>query len=113
MTKMYRCSACVPDKELFLPGFKGKIYFEEYHVISQTKCGVWISLYPDKKKFINTTLRKQFAYATKEHALEAFIKRKERHIAILERQLEEAKDALCLALEYDGVVLPPLVKNLY
>ena len=97
---MYRCEAYIPHEEFsFFGETDNKIYFDEYLVIKATKCGVWISLYSGKKKFINTNARKQFAYATKEQALDGFIKRKERHIAILESQLENARCGLHAALK--------------
>ena len=71
----------------------------KFNVIRETACGVWVSLWPGKKRFINTNARKQFAYSTIEQAREAFIARKRRHIAILDYQLECALIALNHALD--------------
>ena len=64
----------------------------EYKVIKHTQCGVWIELYPGKKKFILNNTYKKWAAPTKEAALESYYARKEKQIRIL-------KDRLRLATE--------------
>ncbi len=70
-----------------------------FHVIKRTKCGVWIGYPLAKNKFINTNMRKQYAYDTIEKAKEGFIKRKERQIKILEYQLRQAKKGIKLCID--------------
>jgi hypothetical protein len=97
---------------------EGYILLNSYEVLSETKCGVWIR-FPDKdkytyhpsfkfirgKKFIlekycgNTPTNKRFAWPTKDEALISYIARKEKQIAILENQLENAKEFLAKAKE--------------
>lgn len=88
---------------------------EQYEVIKQTSCGVWIK-YPrnDKylynpikfiegKKFIlekywyKKTTNKRFAWPTKELALISYKARKEKQIRLLEGQLEYVKRYLEIA----------------
>jgi hypothetical protein len=94
----------------------------EYEVLSKTKHGVWIK-YPRNdtwvyspavksiqgKKFIlekycdNIPINKCFAWPTKELALISYIARKEKQIAILENQLENARGFLAKAKEMQNV----------
>jgi hypothetical protein len=91
---------------------------KEYEIIKETKCGIWIR-FPEKdrylfnpiehiqgKKFIlekysyyDTSIKKKYAWPTKEEALISYIARKEKQIAILENQLQNAKEFLTLAKE--------------
>jgi hypothetical protein len=97
-----------------------RIILNSYEVLSETKCGVWIRFperdrylyspmkYIQGKKFILTKIysypvykcpNKCFAWPTKELALISYIARKEKQIAILENQLENAKEFLAKAKE--------------
>ena len=100
----------------YTPG--DKLYLEEYEVLKQTPCGIWI-LFPDRnrwnieiqkyelgKKFIlerslynKTTTNKRFAWLTKKEALISYIARKEKQIGILNCQLDNAKNYLDIAKE--------------
>lgn len=73
------------------------IYLHEFDVTKETKCGGWIDVF-DKRKFVNNTCTKQYAYLTVEEAKVGFIHRKKSQIRILTAQLEDAKRAL-LAIE--------------
>lgn len=64
-----------------------------YRIIKRTKCGAWINNY-GKKKFVNLTTRKQWAYENLELAKIGMIRRKEKHVKILETELEIAKEQL-------------------
>jgi hypothetical protein len=93
-----------------------------YEVIKETKCGVWIKylernkyLYDplrfiQGKKFIlekyygNTPTNKRFAWPTKELALISYIARKEKQIAILENQLENAREFLAKTKELQNEI---------
>jgi hypothetical protein len=94
------------------------LILNSYEVLSETKCGVWIR-YPERdrylyspmkyiqgKKFIlersiwyKSTTNKRFAWPTKDEALVSYIARKEKQIAILENQLENAREFLAKAKE--------------
>ena len=65
----------------------------EFEVIKETKCGVWIYAYGNKK-FVNTNARKQYASKTKEKAKECFIARKKRYISILSAKISSAEQAV-------------------
>lgn len=66
----------------------------EYPVIKETRCGVWIDIDYDRKKFINLHAHKKWACETEEEALEQFKHRKLRQIKILNGQLDFARIAL-------------------
>jgi hypothetical protein len=83
-----------------------KLEVKEYETIKETPKGYWISYHPYKdlsnwkyywKKWVSKTSKKKFAYPTKEDALVNFIKRTERRIEILDRQLQTCKISLNLA----------------
>lgn len=76
----------------------------EFQLLKETPCGWWIGyplgsitpLGPDKW-WVSKTTRKRFAYPTRKEALENFIARKRRQVAILNYQLERAGQAWELA----------------
>lgn len=68
---------------------------DEFPVIKETKCGVWIDIY-GQKRFVNLEAKKKYACRTEEEALESYRARKRRQIKILEHRLAEAKAALAL-----------------
>lgn len=68
----------------------------EFRIIKRTPKGVWIDDYV-RKRFINLEARRKFACANKADALASFIARKNRHIAILNAQLNDATLARGLA----------------
>lgn len=67
----------------------------EYPITKETKHGVWIDNY-GQKKFIKTDAHKQYASSTIEGALESYYARKRRQIRILKHQLLQAEAALKL-----------------
>ena len=76
----------------------------EFDVIKTTKCGHWIMdnwIWPNKKRWINSSTRKQYAYDTKEKALIGYIKRKEKLLLILESKIEEIEKMLKMAKNID------------
>jgi len=68
---------------------------EEFRVIKETKCGVWIDYY-GRKKFVNLYARKVFACRTEDEALKSYHARKRRQVSILRHQLAQAEAALKL-----------------
>lgn len=50
-----------------------------------------------RRRFVNATARKLYAYTTVDDALESFVRRKQRQIKILSAQLRRAEKALALA----------------
>ena len=64
----------------------GKPFLSLYPILKTTKCGVWISVFPNKK-FVNLNAKKQWACKTVEKARESYLARKKSHIEHLERQL--------------------------
>jgi hypothetical protein len=64
-----------------------------FDVVKETICGSWIDLI-GKKKFVNHTCVKQFAYRTEEEALLNFIHRKDKQILILNSQIKQAENSL-------------------
>jgi len=75
-----------------------KIELLEYEVIKRTKKGVWIlSVHGGKDHFVLLNAKKKFAYATKEEALESFLRRKNSQIKILKNKLAQAEMALRIA----------------
>lgn len=75
-----------------------------FYPIKETPKGYWISsdpryaertcpYYANRKRWVSKTSRKRYAYPTKEQAMESFVARKRRQVAILEGQLERAKVA--------------------
>ena len=74
-----------------------KLVLYEYTLHSETPKGYWIGVFGGKDKWVSKTSRKRYAYPTKEEALEAFLKRKERQISILKGQLATAETAHRLA----------------
>jgi hypothetical protein len=88
----------------------------DFEVIKETPCGKWIR-FPERDRYLYSPIKyiqgkkfilekgwdhftcKRFAWPTKEEALVSYITRKEKQIAILENQLENAKEFLAKAKE--------------
>lgn len=70
----------------------------EFKLTKETPKGYWLGViaFP-KYKWVSKTGKKRYAYPTKEEAMINFIKRTERRIEILERQLWSGKIALDIA----------------
>jgi hypothetical protein len=82
------------------------VYLHEYDVTKETKCGAWIDVdHGTKRKFVNTTCVKQFAYKSLEDAKQNFISRKHRQIQILRSQIKTAEVSLA-AIESDFTLKP-------
>lgn len=54
--------------------------FESLPIIGKTSMGVWVDIGNAKKKFINLTRAKKYAYETQQEAFEAFKKQYKRFI---------------------------------
>jgi hypothetical protein len=74
---------------------------EEYVVTSITPKGAWISpqswYWRPKFKFILAKARKRFAHDNEKDALESYVARQKRRIAILEYQLSKSRRGMALA----------------
>jgi len=70
-----------------------KVGAQEFNVISETEKGYWIVV-AGKKKWTSKTSKRRFAYPTKQEALENFIQRTKRNIAINYYNIDFAKLAL-------------------
>jgi hypothetical protein len=89
MSLLYRYSSFAIDSDLVI------LELSSFHIIKETKCGVWIYVY-DKKRFVNLKAKKQFACRTKEEAIMSFKARKKRQVEILSNKLAIAKASLLL-----------------
>lgn len=68
------------------------IHYHQFKILKRTPCGVWIEYWTQKgKRFVNLTLRKRFAYETKQEALIGLEKRTQCYIKILSANLEAAE----------------------
>jgi hypothetical protein len=81
-----------------------KVEIREYDLLKETLKGYWVGyLNPfgvslgDWQKWVSKTSKKRFAYPTKEEAMVNFIKRTEKRVNILDRQLQVCKISLNLA----------------
>jgi hypothetical protein len=74
---------------------------EEYAVTSITPKGAWISpigwYWRPKFKFMLAKARKRFAHDNEKYALESYVARQKRRIAILEYQLSKSRRGMALA----------------
>lgn len=83
----------------------GELYLQPVRVVRRTEKGIWVRPFEggdETEKFINFSWKKQFAHATKEAALDAYKKRKQRQISILAAQHDYA--VACLAQAETGKV---------
>lgn len=73
-----------------------KLELDEYYVVKETRCGVWVSngWEGSKPKLVLNGTYKKFAYETIEEARDSYIRRKKWHIKHLLRQMERAKQGL-------------------
>lgn len=78
-----------------------KLELSKYRLIKETPKGYWIGLesfHSDIwKKWVSKTSRKRFAYPSKEEALAAYIKRTEKRVKILKRQIRSCEITLGFA----------------
>lgn len=84
------------DKLFRYANYKDDIYLRKYQIIKRTPKGCWVKdlVCKSGKRFILNDARKRFAYPTREEALESFMHRKWSQIAIIKKQMQDAKDAL-------------------
>jgi hypothetical protein len=85
------------------------IICDEFEVIKETQCGVWIDV--GRKRFVKSNTTKKFAHVNKDDAMTSFIKRKEKQISILANQLDKAKEAHKLAINGLSVSTLPMYWN--
>lgn len=76
-----------------------RLYRDSFPVIKHTKCGCWIDLGYERKKFINLDARKKWAHPSLEEAMKSFVARKKQQIVILRHQLLKAEAAVYLKAE--------------
>ena len=76
-----------------------KLELREFVLKKETPKGYWIGYkyWNFWKKWVSKTARKRYAYPTKEEAMTNYIKRTERRIVILKKQLEVSEIALSKA----------------
>jgi hypothetical protein len=78
------------------------IFVLAFRVDRKTKRGCWIEDY-GRERFILNDSRKRLAYPTKEEAMDSFIHRKVKHIAILRSQIDRAVNHLETAKKLSGL----------
>lgn len=89
-----------PVDEFDRPYGEGRVTVElyEYDVVKETLKGVWIQLLSPWKRFVRTVdVRKQYAWPTKELAMESFRARTKAHIRILKARLRVQERGLLIA----------------
>jgi hypothetical protein len=78
-----------------------------YAVDRRTPCGAWIVLgygvHGHERRFVHLGKRKQYASNTEGEAVRQFVKRKDRHISILEAQAAAAREARAIAMQHVDV----------
>ncbi len=99
--KFYRYEA-VSYSGQFLP--KIRIELRELNLHKETPKGYWIGygfveegFLRSHSKWVSKTGLKRYAYPTKEEAMTNYLKRTEKRIAILKRQLDDTKEAYIVA----------------
>lgn len=89
--------------DVILPPFPNPtITLTTFELVKETPKGYWIvsiglKFYPQYKKWVSKTAKKRYAYPTKAEALHNFIKRNQRRLGILKRQIELCKSNLSKA----------------
>lgn len=71
-----------------------KIVLRTLQIVSETPKGYWIRDRVYWKRWVSKTAGKRYAYPTKKEALFNFTKRKEKHLKILESQLQMVKQLI-------------------
>jgi len=81
-----------PGNRVYGRRLPSKPYCHRYRVIKLTPRGVWVSLGWGDRKWISTNRRYglMWAYPTKEKAMESYLARTDRRIAIVAHQLRKA-----------------------
>jgi len=79
-----------------------KVELREYNLWKETPKGYWIGYgkpgaLNNGGIWVSKTARKRFAYPTKKEAMENFIKRNERRVKILSRQVDSCKISIRIA----------------
>jgi hypothetical protein len=89
------------DDDLSDGGGRVDLCKEEYTITSLTPKGAWISpvgwYWRPKFKFMLAKARKRFAHDNEKDALESYVARQKRRIAILEYQLSKSRRGMALA----------------
>ncbi len=75
-----------------------KVEHREYEVLKETPKGVWLNI-GFSKTFVRRDAKRQFASPTVEQALEKFLRRKERQLAILRARMRSVEVAISQADE--------------
>jgi hypothetical protein len=89
------------------------VMLRRYKVVKETPQGYWIiaDFYSHEQRWVSKNGRSAWAKTTPEAALESFKARKARQIAILEKQLQRAKDAHNIALCDEEMAVGKSSKN--
>jgi len=91
------------DGDAIVPPFPNPtIELRTFDLFKETSKGYWIissglKFFSRYKKWVSKTAKKRYAYPSKKEALNSFIKRNQRRLEILERQLELCKANLAKA----------------
>lgn len=93
--KLYRYYKWCSDETLLDYQENSNVFIdtEEFTITRETEKGYWIVV-NGKDKWTSKTSKRRFAYPTKEEALENFIRRTKRSIAINHYNIDYAKLAL-------------------
>jgi len=97
MMKLYRYSTNFFDSTNIIGYHEGaivRVYLHSYDVVKETKCGGWIFVGDETKKFVNVNCLKQYASTSTDIAKSGFLARKKRHINILKAQIMQVEDAV-------------------
>lgn len=73
------------------------LIYHQFEVVKETPKGVWLDIGFGEKKFVLKSSKRQWASPTKDVAMQKFIRRKQRHVAILKAQIYNIERALALA----------------
>lgn len=105
-------SPCDEFGESYGPG-TAELHHLKFKVIKTTPKGVWLDVGFSGKRFVLSNAKRQWASPTLPAAIEKFRRRKEKHLAILERQAAELRQVLEYLPEWEKAaslnrLMPPL-----
>lgn len=93
------------DEYGYSEGGRTCLELHEFEILKETPKGVWIDY--GLRRFVLRDSKRQFASPTPELALAKFLKRKEKHLAILKTQIDEISGAIEVAKEWQEHGIPP------
>lgn len=97
---------CMPVTTFNFEPYGPPVDFQPYKVIKLTPCGYKVKSqwWDEPEKLILYASKKKWAYPTKEEALESFIRRKTKHLAILRAQVETIDRELTEAIKFQNLL---------